>query len=93
MPMGLEIGKYGLFDRPVYAAPQWQPGSAYWSLYSSVVFYFVAEIILQFHEKNEVPVWLGWLCLLVGFVSTFHHMRYETQQLYDALLTVVTTTQ
>ena len=48
----------------------------------------MAELVLQYRWKNNIPQWLGWLCMLVAFVSSFHHMRPYDQE-YDDILRLV----
>lgn len=88
MPMGLQTGKYGIADRPFYARPLWKKNSAYWSLFSSFIFFPAGLIAVLYRKKNDIPVWLGYDIFLVAFVSVFHHMRAYDEE-YDDWLRLI----
>ena len=81
--MGFESDR-GLMDRPLYAAPLWKPGSAYYSMMSSMFFFVVAEVIFKF-PSARIPEWFGWVVLILATISSFHHMRAFDEEYDDWL--------
>lgn len=88
MPFGWDPNvSYDMGELPVYVPPLWQGRwYDYMSAYTSVLFVVVGSgIVVSGETASGLPTWFGMCTILVGVVSTAHHVRSYHQVYHDWL--------